>query len=266
LLNVDPRLRRICLLDEKEKGYPRSVLSRFARRVGAEKLEAVITEKALSLLKRNRVEQVDVVLDASFIKAWSIRNRMDNRTGLSDAEARVGRTGRTYGLGYKLHLSVDAGCMLPLASPVAPANQNEKKHSPTILEKTKQVLFKVGAKLKSVIADSQYSDEKVRKTVEAVIPYPANQKRGVKGILRVDKKFRSHGPEDLKSKYHKRPAVEAVFSFLKTQYSMAANKVRGLKNVTVYAFYSILSLVLTKEAAENMGRTDRAVSPTYFNT
>jgi hypothetical protein len=266
LLNVDPRLRRICLLDEKEKGYPRSVLSRFARRVGAEKLEAVITEKVLSLLKRNKVEQVDAVLDASFIKAWSIRNPIDNRKGLSDAEARVGRTGRTYGLGYKLHLSIDSGCMLPLASLVAPANQNEKKHSSTILEKTKQVLFKVGAKLKSVIADSQYSDEKVRKTVEAVIPYPANQKRGVKDILRVDKKFRSHGPEDLKRKYHKRPAVEAVFSFLKTQYSMAANKVRGLKNVTVYAFYSLLSLVLTREAAENIGRTDRAVSPTYFNT
>jgi hypothetical protein len=32
-----------------------------------------------------------------------------------------------------------------------------------------------------------------------------------------------------------------------------------------YAFYSLLSLVLTREAAENMGRTDIAVSPTYFN-
>ena len=54
--------------------------------------------------------------------------------------------------------------------------------------------------------------------------------------------------------------------FLKTQYSLAMNKVRGLKNVTVYALYSILSLVLTREAAENIGRTDKAVSPTYFNT
>jgi hypothetical protein len=142
LLNVDPRLRRICLLDEKERGYPRSVLSRFARRVGAENLEAVITEKVLSLLKRNRVEQVDAVLDASFIKAWSIRNPMDNRKGLSDAEARVGRTGRTYGLGYKLHLSVDFERKLPLASLVAPANQNEKKHSPTLLERTKRILRK----------------------------------------------------------------------------------------------------------------------------
>jgi len=44
------------------------------------------------------------------------------------------------------------------------------------------------------------------------------------------------------------------------------NKVRGLKQVCIYAFYSILSLVLTREAAENIGRADKALSPTYFNT
>jgi transposase len=169
-------------------------------------------------------------------------------------------------LGYKLHLSIDSESRLPLVSIVAPANENEKKHTPTILERTRQILSNAGAKLKRVIADNQYSDEKIRKTVEAVIPYPANQKRGVKGLLRVDKKFRSHGPEDLKKKYHKRPAVEAVFSFLKTQCSLALNKVRGLKNVAVYALYSMLSLVLTREVAENIGRSDKAVSPTYINT
>jgi hypothetical protein len=99
-----------------------------------------------------------------------------------------------------------------------------------------------------------------------VIPYPPNQKRGVKGILRVDKKFKTHGPPDQKKKYHKRPAIEAVYSFLKTQYSLAINKVRGLKNVATYTLYSILSLILTREAAENIGRPDKEVSPTYFNT
>jgi transposase len=117
------------------------------------------------------------------------------------------------------------------------------------------------------MADSQYSDGKLRKAVdEAVIPYPANQKRGVKGILRVDKKFRTYGPEDMKKEYHKRPHIEAVYSFLKTQYSLAINKVRGLRNVASYALYSLLCLVLNREAAENLGRSDKAVSPTFFNT
>jgi len=33
-----------------------------------------------------------------------------------------------------------------------------------------------------------------------------------------------------------------------------------------YALYSLLCLVLNREAAENLGRPDKAVSPTYFNT
>jgi hypothetical protein len=118
-----------------------------------------------------------------------------------------------------------------------------------------------------VIADSQYSDGKLRNAVhETVIPYPANQKRGVKGLLRVDKKFRTYGPEDQKREYHERPHIEAVYSFLKTQYSLAVNKVRGLKNVASYALYSLLCLVLNREAAENIRRPDKAISPTFFNT
>jgi len=101
---------------------------------------------------------------------------------------------------------------------------------------------------------------------EAVIPYPANQKRRVKGLLRVDKKFRTHGLPEKKKKYRKRPIIEAVYSFLKNQWSLAINKVRELKNVTFYVLFSILSLVLTREAAENIGRPDKAFSPTFFNT
>jgi hypothetical protein len=47
---------------------------------------------------------------------------------------------------------------------------------------------------------------------------------------------------------------------------MAVNKVRGLGRVAVYALYSVLCHVLTREAAENIGRPDKALSPTFFNT
>ena len=267
ILDVDPRLRKLCLIKTGEAGYPRSVLSRFNRKVGEDKLNKIIDEKIVKLLKSNPAREVDVVLDASFIKAWSTRDPIDNQKGYSDQDARVGRAGKTFALGYKLHLSIDAQSMLPLTSLFASANQNEKKHSLTLVEQAKQILSNSGAKLRSVIADSQYSDSKLRGAVdETVIPYPSNQKRGVKDILRVDKKFRTYGPEELRKEYHKRPSIEAVYSFLKTQYSMAMNKVRGLENVASYALYSILCLVLNREAAQNIGRTDKAVSPTYFNT
>ena len=98
-----------------------------------------------------------------------------------------------------------------------------------------------------------------------MIPYRSNQKLDVEGLLRVNKKFRTYGPEDQKEEYHKRPHIEAVYNFLKTQWSLTVNKVRGLSNVFLYALFSVLCLVLNKEAAQNIGRYDKAVSPTFFN-
>ena len=98
----------------------------------------------------------------------------------------MGRHGRGFDLGYKLHISVDHRSILPLASVLAPANDNEKKHGPTLVEKTKMVLRRAGARLRSIIGDSQYSSGRVRGLVdEAVIPFMANQRRG-EDVLRVD--------------------------------------------------------------------------------
>jgi hypothetical protein len=267
LLDTDTRLRKLCLLKHEERSYPRNVLSRFTIRIGMEKLNKIIDEKVIELLKSNRSKEIDVVLDASFIKAWSTRHPTDNQIGYSDPEARVGKTERNYALGYKLHLSIDSKTMLPLSCLFATANDNEKKHSLTFLERAKQVLKNSCARLRSLIADSQYSDSKIRVAIDrAVIPHPRNQMLGVRDILRVDKKFRTYGPEDQRKEYHKRLPIEAVNSFLKTQCSMAVNKVRGLRQVATYALFSILCLVLNREAAQNTGRKDKAVSPTYFNT
>jgi hypothetical protein len=266
VLNVDQRIRRLCLIEDGERGYPRSVLSRFTRLVGAERLRRIIDEKVVMLLRRSGAEEVDVVLDASFIKAWSIRHPEDGRRGFSDPDARVGRHGRGFDLGYKLHVSVDHRRILPLSSVLAPANENEKRHGPTLVERAKKVLRRAGARLRSLVADSQYSSGRMRGLVDgAVIPFMANERRG-EPVLRVDRRFRAHGPEDERAEYRKRPAVEAAYAFLKTQYGMKVNKVRRLGRVVVYALYSVLCHVLTREAAENMGRPDKAVSPTFFNT
>jgi len=265
ILDVDQRLRRLCLIKKKERGYTRSVISRFTRRIGAETLQLIIEEKVIWLLRRSKVEDVDVLLDASFIKARSIRHPDNGRTGFSDADAMVGRNGRFYGLGYKLHVAVDHRSVLPLATLLAPANDNEKKHAPSLIGRARMVLGKAGARLRSLIADSQYSSGKVRGLVEeAVIPYTSNQRGG--DVLRVDRRFRTHGPVEDVGRYHKRPLVESVFSFLKDQFGLRVNNVRGLLNVGVYVLLSLLCGVLNREAAENLGRPEKALSPTFFNT
>ena len=265
ILDVDQRLRRLCLIKKKERGYTRSVSSRFTRRIGAETLQLIIEEKVILLLRRSRTVEVDVLLDASFIKARSIRHPDDSRTRFSDADAMVGRNGRFYGLGFKLHVAVDHRSLLPLATLLASANDNEKKHAPSLIERTRMVLGKAGAKLRSLVADSQYSSKAVRGLVEeSVIPYTSNQRGG--NVLRVDRRFRTHGPAGVVVEYHKRPLVESVFSFLKDQFGLRVNNVRGLVNVGVYVLLSLLCGVLSREAAENMGRPEKALSPTFFNT
>ena len=62
ILDADPRIRKLCLLKRGEKGYTRSVISRFTKRVGAERLQMVIEEKIVWLLRRMKLEMVDAVL------------------------------------------------------------------------------------------------------------------------------------------------------------------------------------------------------------
>ncbi len=101
-----------------------------------------------------------VVMDAMFVKAYSRRDPKDNSRGLSDFEARVGRDGKTYGLGYKLHLAVDAKSELPLAVIVAPANDNEKKHASALFKKALEV---TRGRIKFLVDDSQYSSKKFQR-------------------------------------------------------------------------------------------------------
>jgi transposase len=93
ILNTDMRIRKLCLIKDNQKGYTRSVMSRFSKRVGHHNLNRIIDQKVIKLHKTQQSNEVDVVLDASFIKAWSIRHPTDNQTGFSDADARVGRAG-----------------------------------------------------------------------------------------------------------------------------------------------------------------------------
>ena len=96
-----------------------------------------------------------------------------------------------------------------------------------------------------------------------MIPYTSSQSGG--DVLRVDRRFRTHGSAEDVVEYHKRPLVESVFSFLNDQYGLRVNNVRGLVNVAVYALLSLLCGVLNREAAENVGRPEKALSPTFFN-
>jgi len=207
-----------------------------------------------------------VAMDATFIKAYSKRDSRDNRRGSSDPDAMVGRDGRSYGLGYKAHIAGDVYSDLPLAFTAAPANENEKKHAPELLDKTVEA---AGGRVERLVADTQYSSRRFRGKVAdcgvvAVIPYPSNQRKG-EDVLRVDKFFRVYGSEEERRLYGLgRSSVERVNSRLEGQVCLDRHRVRGLRNVTIHVALCIIAMLLVAVAALRLGVPWKARSIATF--
>jgi IS5 family transposase len=259
----DPRLKNICDIEADEQPYGIAVLPRFRSKIGPERLSRIIDQTVELLVKKGRIKGEAIALDSTFIKAYSRRN-LDNRTGYSDPESRIGRAVRAKYLGYRLHLAVDVKSELPVAMIVVSANENEKKHSINLFKKASSYV-----KPRTLLADSQYSASNLRETalelgVLPVIPYPRNQGVGVRGILRVDRKFRSHGPARFKIAYKKRVAVERVFSRLKNLAGLTQHNLRGLAKVTFHSQLCVLIMLLTAEAALNINNKAKSRCISYF--
>src|SRR4030067_3807421 len=103
----DPQLKKICDIEANEYPYGIAVLSRFRTKVGPERLMRIGEEVVEVLVKKGRIKGEAIAFDSTFIKAYSRRN-LDNRTGYSDPESRIGRAVKAKDLGYRLPLVVDA--------------------------------------------------------------------------------------------------------------------------------------------------------------
>jgi transposase len=262
----DPDLREACNIEDYEKPYHPSQLTRFRDRIGVERLQKIVNTLIGELTDNRIINGRKVVLDATFIKAHSKRDLHDNSKGVSDPEARVGRSGKTYELGYKLHLAVDAKSELPLAAIVAPANDNEKKHAPVLFEKA---LKATKDRMKLMVADSQFSckglrDQAAAAGVKVVIPYPINQMPGQQGLLRVDRFFRTHGPKGEKRAYRLRSSIERVNSRLKEQACLGKHKVRSLKRVAIHCLFCLIAMLLNAVAAVRLGVVNRVRSMVFL--
>jgi len=205
-----------------------------------------------------------LALDATFVEAYSQRDPHNSSQGLFDSEARLRKQGRNVTLGYGVHLAVDTGSEMPLGIIVEPANVNEKKTAPRLLRKTVKHNRR---RWKNLVADSQYSSETFRDEagkggVEPVIPYPKNQMKG-KPVLRIDRKFRSHGPARLKRLYKRRSAVERTTSRLKEYYQLRQLRTRGLRNAFIHALLCLITMLMNALSAIKHGFPEKIRSPTF---
>jgi hypothetical protein len=77
-----------------------------------------------------------------------------------------------------------------------------------------------------------------QKGIEPIIPYPSNQRKCKRELLRVDGKFRSHDPARLKRLFRKRPSIERANSRLKDLIALRNHRLRGLRNITIHVLSS----------------------------
>jgi hypothetical protein len=260
LLLNDEDLRILCDIRDGEKPYHPSILLRFRKRVGPEAFQQVMVYCVKQLDRVHVLDNGFMALDATFIKAYSCRDPKDNRRGFSDSDARLRKQGRNVTLGYGVHLAVDTRSEMPLTAIVEPANVNEKKIAPNLLRKASNRK----RRWNHVVADTQYSSQTFREEAkrvgaEPIIPYPKNQMKG-KPILRVDRKFRSHGPTRLKRVYRHRSSVERTISRLKTHFGLCQLRTRGLRNALSHVLLCIIALLANALSAikQNLPRRIRS--------
>ena len=110
-LSNDPDLREVCDIEDYEKPYHPSQLTRFRDRIGVAKLEKIMNTLISELTDIRIVKDRKIVLDATFIKAHSKRDLHNNCKGSSDPEARV--------VGVAKLMSLAISCSLQLTQ-----NQN----------------------------------------------------------------------------------------------------------------------------------------------
>jgi transposase len=250
LLKRDRKVAEACGFKGETPSH--SLFTQFRSRLGRDGYETVFSMLLKQLMPSGVVKAEVVAVDSTAIKAYSQRS-LDNKSGKSDREARVGRGRRGFILGYKVHTACCTSSELPLAFTVQPCNMNEKRFIKPLLEKLKDR----GISFKTVVADAQYDSAKVRETVrecgaEPVIPYRKSSK--IKHTLRVGYDFVVHGAKRLVNLFRKRVCIERVFSRAKEWLLLDHLRVRGLEQAFILACLSFSAMLTVALAAVRQRR------------
>jgi len=248
----------------KQKTPSHGLFTQFRSRLGGDGYEKVFSLLLGQLLKRRAVKGEVVALDGTAIKAYSQRS-LDNKTGKSDPDARVGRARRGFILGYKVHMACCTGSELPMAFTVAPCNMNEKLFAKPLLEK----LMEQGVCFETVLADAQYDSAKVRETVEEfgaepVIPYRRSSR--IKNGIKVGRDFVVHGAKRLVNLFRKRVSVERLFGRAKEWLLLDHLRVRGLEQAFIHACLSFSAMLVVALAAVRQHKPSLIRSIKHYTT
>jgi len=262
LLKRNRRVAKACGFKRKTPSH--GLFTQFRHRLGKDGYEKVFSLLVKQLLKRGAVKAEVVAVDSTAVKAYSQRS-LDNKSGKSDHETRVGRARRGFLLGYRVHAVCCASCELPLAFMVEPCNRNDKLFIKPLLKQ----LHDQGIGFKTVLADAQYDSAKVRSTVreygaEPVIPYRKSSR--IKKVLKVGRDFVVRGVKRLVNIFRKRVSIERVFSRAKEWLLLNHLRVKGLEQAFIHACLSFSAMLAVAVTAVRQHKPSLIRSIKYYTT
>ena len=262
LLKRNRRMARACGFKRETPSH--GLFTQFRHRLGKESYQRVFNVLLKQLVDSGAVKGEVVAVDSTAIKAYSQRS-LDNKTGKSDHDARVGRARRGFILGYKVHTVCCANSELPLAFTVEPCNRNDKCFIKPLLKKLKSQ----GISFKTVLADAQYDSTKARNTVreygaEPVIPYRKGSR--IRDALKVGKDFIVRGVKRLVNLFRKRVSIERLFSRAKEWLLLDHLRVRGLEQAFIHACLSFSAMLVVAFTAVKQHKPHLIRSIKYYAT
>jgi len=248
-LRHDHKLARACGFRNKTPSH--SLFTHFRHRLGEETYRRVFDTLIRLLIDSKTIIGKAVAVDSTHLKAYSGR-ALDNRTGRSDVDARVGRGRRGFLLGYRVHTACCTESELPIAYTVAPCNENDKLYFEPLLEKA----HRLGVQFKSVLADSQYSSENVRNAAEwlgaePVIPHRRDSR--IRDAFKVGVDFVAKGAKRIVDLFRKRWSIERLFGRAKEWLLLDGLRVRGLAQVEIHVSLSLISMLAVAWSAVRLG-------------
>jgi len=259
-LKHDGKAARACGFRRRTPSH--GLFTQFRHRLGEETYLQVFNDTLGRLLDSGMAKGETIAVDSTHVKAYSQRSR-DNRTGLSDLDARVGRGKRGFVLGYRVHMACCVDSELLVAFTVAPCNENDKRFFGTLLER----MHALGIRFKTVLADAQYNSKRIEKAAEAhgagtVIPVRRNSR--VREALRVGRDFVARGAQRLVELFRRRWSVERLFSRAKEWLLLDDLRVRGLSQATIHAALSLTAMLVVALTAVRLHRPEPIRSIRHF--
>jgi hypothetical protein len=270
-LRRNPYLRKVC--GYGDRAPCEAHFSQMKSRIGAEGfriIEAFLRHEALRLRRSQPLSAAGLVqaacVDGTHLPAWSSRDPHDTRRGFGDPDARVGRGGKGFLLGYQSLFLVDVEGF-PLGHVEAPLNVNEKELVEELLTRVLGECIEV----ELLAADSQLESQSVFDLLESLKMGSIIAWRRLKGrrnpsdVLTVKNRIDVDGPEWKRVIYKRlRAVVEGFNGRVKSRLAYERLTWQGLENAGIHVGLVLMVAYAVCIAAYGIGRPELRQSIAFF--